>query len=280
MGFPNAKLILKKTTGLSAFKLLILSAQASRPRMKLLWDSILQPFVVNDQVALTYRESNRTLQVSVRLADRSSDVHSVLEVLIRNVYALDSAYAADLVIDGGANIGLFSLQAAAVYPKARIVACEPLPRNVEQLKKHLTSNQVTVDVLPICLGGAERTIPFYCRGANASSFEAAIPYDEILPIRVTTLKDIMKRQATTEKVLIKLDIEGMEIEVLENFVPNETGCIVVVGELHGHKANCGKLQRLFAQHDWAFRLGDDLSGNDAMFEARSPAASKYLSQSS
>ena len=278
MGFPNAQLILKRTTGLSAFKLLILSAQASRPRMKFVWDFILQPFVNDDQIALTYRESNRTLQMSLRLADRSSDLHSVLEVLIRNVYALDPAYAADLVIDGGANIGLFSLQAAAVYPNARIIACEPLPRNIEQLKKHLTCNQVTVDVLPICLGGAERTIPFYCRGANASSFDAATPYDEILSIRVMTLKNIMKMQAT-EKVLIKLDIEGMEIEVLEDFVPKEMGCVIVVGELHGHQENCGKLETLFAEHGWSFRMGD-LSGYDAMFEARSPAASKHLSQSS
>lgn len=277
MSFPNATLILKRTTGLSSFKLLILTAQASRPRLRMAWDFMLKPFVRDNQVPLTCRESDRTLQVSVRLADRSGDLHSVLEVLIRKVYALDPAYVADLVIDGGANVGLFTLQAAAVYPNARIIACEPLPRNIEQLEKHLSLNHVTADVLPVCLGGARRTISFYCREAHASSFDAATPYNQILSIGVMTLEDVMNMQAA-EKVLIKLDIEGMEIEVLEEFVPKEKGCVVVVGELHGHRKNCGKLQDLFAEHGWSFRLGNDLSGYDAMFEARSPAASAPLTR--
>jgi transposase len=46
---------------------------------------------------------------------------------------------------------------------------------------------------------------------------------------------------------------------------------VICGELHGHKERRPALDQLFAVHGWSLQLGD-LSGEDAIFEARSPAA--------
>jgi hypothetical protein len=53
--------------------------------MEIVRESLLQPFVDDDHVSLTYRESNRRLHVSLSLADLSSDQHSVLEVSARNL---------------------------------------------------------------------------------------------------------------------------------------------------------------------------------------------------
>ena len=119
MAFGNAKLILKKTSGLSALKLLLMTAQFSRPGLKSFWTLLLRPFVHNDEIAIQYKQANRTCNVSLRVADEQSDLHSMLEVAIRDAYTLNPAYDADLVIDGGANIGLFSLQASAVPEKSK-----------------------------------------------------------------------------------------------------------------------------------------------------------------
>jgi FkbM family methyltransferase len=277
MAFGNAKHILKNTSGLSAFKLLLLTAQQSRPGIRPLCMLLLRSFVHKDEILIRYKQANRSFKVFLRMADRESDMHSMLEVVVRNVYPLDPAYAADLVIDGGANVGLFSLQAAAVYPSATIVACEPLPRNIAQTERHLTSNQVNAEILPVCIGGSHRTVSFYCRGANSSSFDSAKPYDRILEIDVLRLRDVLSERPA-QRILIKLDIEGMEIEALENFIPGERRAILILGELHGHRQHRTAIERLFAEEGWSIQFGD-LSGEDAMFEARSPAAAA-LGQSS
>jgi FkbM family methyltransferase len=270
MALVNAKLILKSASGLSVLKLLLLTARFSRPGLRPFWTTLLRPFVRNDEIPIQYRQATHSFNVFLRMADQESDLHSMLEVAVRNVYHLDPSFAPDLVIDGGANIGLFSLQAAAVYPSANLIVCEPLPRNVTQVEKHLSCNQITADLLPICIGGARRTIPFYCRGANASSFDPAKPFERVLDIDVLSLNDIVNTRPA-QRILIKLDIEGMEIEALESYVPGEHRAVVILGELHGHKQNRAALERLFAGHGWSLQLGD-LRGDDTIFEALSPAA--------
>jgi FkbM family methyltransferase len=269
MALENAGLILKAASGTSKLKLLLLTAQYSRPSLSPFCAVLLRPFVRKDELPIQYTQANRSFNVFLRTADQQSDLHSTLEVAVRNVYPLDPNFAADLVIDGGANIGLFSLQAAAVYPSATILVCEPLPRNLSQIEKHIARNDIAAKVLPVCIGGDRRTIPFFCRGANASSFDPAKPYDSVLNIDVMRLSDIVN-SCPAQRIVIKLDIEGMEIEALETYVPGEDRAVIIFGELHGHKENRPALERLFVRHGWSIRLGD-LSGDDAIFEARSPA---------
>jgi FkbM family methyltransferase len=270
MAFKNAKLILKTASGTSTLKLLLLTAQYSRPSLRPLCSALLRPFVRNDELPIQYTQANRSFNIFLRMADQQSDLHSTLEVAVRNVYPLDPNFAADLVIDGGANIGLFSLQAAAVYPSAAILVCEPLPRNLSQIEKHIARNNIAAKLLQVCIGGNCRTIPFFCRGANASSFDPAKPYDSVLNIDVMRLSDIVNT-CPAQRIVIKLDIEGMEIEALETYVPGEDRAVVIFGELHGHKENKVPMERLFVRHGWSIQFGD-LSGDDTIFEARSPAA--------
>jgi FkbM family methyltransferase len=186
------------------------------------------------------------------------------------VYVLNPTFAPDLVIDGGANIGLFSLQAAAIYPSAKIVMCEPLPRNIAQAEKLLGMNHVAAELLPVCIGGSARTIPFYCRSANDSSFDDNEPYTSVLEIQVLRLRDIAGSRPG-QRVLIKLDIEGMEMESLQDYVPAESRPVIILGELHRHRETLPIMEALFAGHGWSFEVGD-VSGDDTIFEAHSPAA--------
>jgi FkbM family methyltransferase len=270
MAFGNAKRIVQAVSGLTAVKLVLLTARFSRPGLGALWTGLLRPFARGGEMPIAYRQGERDYTAFIRESDVESDLHSTMEVVVRNVYPLDPNFAPDLVIDGGGNVGLFTLLAAAVYPSAEIVVCEPLPRNIAQIERHLEKNHVAAELLPVCIGGSRRSIPFYCRSANSSSFDPDKPYTSVLPIDVLRLSDILADRPAN-RLLIKLDIEGMEIEALESYVPGEQRATVVLGELHGHPQNRPALERLFADHGWSVRFGD-LSGGDAMFEARSPAA--------
>ena len=85
----------------------------------------------------------------------------------------------------------------------------------------------------------------------------------------------LARDRDAKRILIKLDIEGMEVEALESFVPGETRPVYVVGEVHNAGVNVDLLQRLFEGNGWTVRFKDvgEMTGN---FIAWSPAAASML----
>ncbi|HEY0264091.1 MAG TPA: FkbM family methyltransferase [Granulicella sp.] len=278
MAFENVGSILRMGSVAGSLKLLPLAASSSRPRYRSLFLGLLRPFTKNGEVRLSYRCYGRRMQCMIRLSDLSSDVYSVFELSIRDSYELERGFRPDLVIDGGANIGLFTLRAAAAAADSgptNFVVCEPLPRNLEQIRKHCKLNGVQVDVLAGCLGGQRDSIPFYCREALSSSFDPHKPYDSIMQMPVYTLDDALDLHPAATRLLIKLDIEGMEMEVLRGFVPRERRPVYVVGELHDVATNAEAFERIFRDHDWAFEFRE-IGHEHATFRACSPAAFPLL----
>jgi FkbM family methyltransferase len=214
------------------------------------------------------------------MSELESDFLSTRELGVDDVYGLDLSFHPDLVIDGGGNIGLFTLRAAAGLEaagdaSARFVICEPVPENLEQIQKHLALNGVHAEIMPVCLGGTPRTIPFYCREANQSSFESVKPYARVMEIPVVTLQNAIGPGAA-ERILIKLDIEGMEVEVLSAFIPSEHRAVYLVGELHDVSRNAPLMEDLFRSHGWTLRLGES-PHDTCSFRGCSPAALPLLS---
>jgi len=271
MAFRNVRRILKGGVSLSAFKMLAMQASFSRPRLKKVCARILSPFVHNGEISVHYRCYGHRLTALIRVSDLQSDLFTVTETACDNCYKLDNAFAPDLIVDAGANIGMFTLVASATYPVAKkIIACEPVPRCIAQIEKHLRINQVNAEILPVCIGGRRGTIPFYIREAIASSFSSDKPYIDRMDVEVMTLNDVLQGR-DAQRILIKLDIEGMELEVLESYVPSETRPVSVVGELHGRKVNGERLEEIFVTNGWTLTYLD-FNETDSIFQAWSPAA--------
>jgi len=281
MAFPNVKRILQIGSPLSSLKLLLIVTLYSRPRYKVLASALLQPFVRDGSIPIRYRCYERFFSSFLRMSDLQADYLSTRELCVDDIYQLDRNFKPELVIDGGGNIGLFSLRAAAAYPSngqapVKITICEPMPQNIEQIQKHLDINEIQGVVLPNCLGGTRRTIPFYCRGANESSFDSAAPYDKVMEIPVILLQDAIG-QSPAQRILIKLDIEGMEIEALTSFVSTtEQRAIYIVGELHHYPVNAPVMRRLFRDRGWTLELFD-VDEDTSSFRACSPSAVSLLS---
>lgn len=271
MAFPNAKRLLKNGLSLSTFKLLAMQASISRPQSRRFYSAMFRPFIHDGEVEIRYRCHGRHYAAFIRMSDIGSDLFTVKELAADGAYHLDPGFVPDLIVDGGGNIGLFSLRAQAAYPSAKIIICEPVPRSITQIKKHLQRNGVQAEILPVCLGGSRRQIPFYIREAIGSSFDPEKPYIDRIDVDVITLADVLQNREA-RRILIKLDIEGMEIEVLQHYVPGETRPVCIVGELHNRKANGRRLQQIFEASGWTL-LFQDASESDSIFEARSPAAS-------
>jgi FkbM family methyltransferase len=279
MAFDNVKGILNIGSPISSYKLLLMQGMLSRPKYSSLFRALLQPFVRDGRIAVKYRCHNRMLKSFVRMSELESDFYSTRELGVNDVYSLDFAFHPDLVIDGGGNIGMFTLRATAGLAAAgdtavRYTVCEPVPQNLEQIGTHLALNGVQAGIMPVCLGGTPRTIPFYCREANQSSFDSTKPYRSVMEIPVVTLQDAIG-PAAAERILIKLDIEGMEVEALSAFLPVEHRAVYLVGELHGVAQNAPLMEELFRRHGWTLELrgiADDLCS----FRGCSPAALPLL----
>jgi len=124
----------------------------------------------------------------------------------------------DVFIDGGANIGLFTLVAAKqVGPLGRVIAVEPGPvcssleRNVEL---NLFDN---VDIVQVALGSTSsvRTLTVFegdCAGL--SSFAPGITGGVSMDVPVRRLDDLVPPELVRRVRLVKLDLEGAEVDAL------------------------------------------------------------------
>ncbi|MBS1798464.1 MAG: FkbM family methyltransferase [Acidobacteria bacterium] len=279
MAFNNVRTLTSIRSPLSSFKLLCVAANFSRPRFRPIWQTLIKMFVHKDEIEIRYWCVSRYQRMAIRVGELESDFLSALELCASDMYRIDESFHPDLVIDGGGNIGLFTLRAAGIEASTgrppKFVIYEPLPHNCEQCERHLQINHVDAEMVRACLGGTHRSIPFYCREAINSSFDPSKPYDKVIDIPVHTLKDAIDKAPGAERILIKLDIEGMEVEALGALIPCENRPVYVVGELHDVSMRGPQLRKLFEDYDWCFEF-DEIRDDQAIFRACSPAAFPLL----
>ncbi len=275
MAFRNATNILRHCSPFSSYKLLLASAMSSRQKYNAIWFTLLRPFVRKDQVSFKYRCYGRSLKANLRMSELISDVQSIWELCVRDSYEIDSRFKPDLVIDCGGNMGLFTMRMTAAASSAgnaevNFVIVEPLPQNIELIQRHLKMNGITAEIKPACIGGARRSIPFYCREAIRSSFDPQMPYTQVVDMPVLSIKDVIG-SSNAKRLLIKIDIEGMELEALNAFVPFEQRAVYILGELHDYEHEASSMEDLFRRYGWAFSFFE-IYDNHANFRACSPAA--------
>jgi FkbM family methyltransferase len=142
-----------------------------------------------------------------------------------------------LVLDVGANIGLFTYFARRAEPTVRVRAFEPMPHTLDALRRNLALHGLTEDVtVEECALGAEpeAAVPFVyypkapgnsTRYPEQKELQIAVlaregPLDHIrahytgveVPVRVERLSTFL---GDGERVaLLKIDVEGAELDVL------------------------------------------------------------------
>lgn len=120
-------------------------------------------------------------------------------------------------VDAGANIGYFSLQAASVVGSTgAVVAFEPIARVAQQITKSASVNQFNnITVRPVALGSQPGTLTLSLMSGNigGSSLVKDIPGSKKEIVEVTTLDIELSNQTRVD--VIKIDVEGYELEVLQ-----------------------------------------------------------------
>jgi FkbM family methyltransferase len=113
-----------------------------------------------------------------------------------------------VVLDIGANIGLFSLH---VYPACKhIIAFEPTPSHYQKLE-YLTSG-TNVELRQKALSNTEGTTKFFLAAPNSTMNSLVQHYgNESLEVPCTTLSSILEQEQLDHVDFCKIDIEGSEM---------------------------------------------------------------------
>ena len=115
----------------------------------------------NPNKIMWYALSNQNIQeltlrngIRFKAPEDNTLLHMTYEIFIKNIYLPDylSIGENDIVLDIGANIGLFSLFAAK-YTKNKIFAIEPFPDNIKYLRNNIEINnyQKIIKTYPIAI---------------------------------------------------------------------------------------------------------------------------------
>jgi FkbM family methyltransferase len=126
----------------------------------------------------------------------------------------------DRFVDVGANVGLMSLVAARIVgPTGRVDAFEPLPEIRALLAASVDANRFSnVVVNDFALGSAPSVLSIHRHlevNRGSASLAWAGTSTDTLSVRVETMDTAVPRLSSQPVSMIKIDVEGWELEVLK-----------------------------------------------------------------
>ncbi|MDF2691458.1 MAG: methyltransferase FkbM family [Gammaproteobacteria bacterium] len=135
------------------------------------------------------------------------------EIFRDRAYAFSSKHAKPVILDIGANIGLSVLYFKMNYPNACIKAYEADPKVFEMLQYNIESNQLkkNVELFQQAVWVDNSGLEFCQNGNDAGGIYGA---GQVIKVSSIRLRDILEQEPYIS--LLKIDIEGAEVEVLKD----------------------------------------------------------------
>jgi len=142
-----------------------------------------------------------------------------LETKILKYFAADGG----LVVDIGANVGYYAVELGKILgEKGKLIACEPIPESFEQLEGNVQLNSIQhkVSCYQIAISNFHGSLTLYkpeISGSSASSARNLHPTESSieLEVPVTTLDTLLNSLNIQNCELIKVDVEGAELMVIQ-----------------------------------------------------------------
>jgi len=208
----------------------------------------------------------------VHLRIDTSDFCAYRDVLIFKSKSYDPgipAFRPNTIVDAGAHIGMASILFALQYPMARIIAVEPEPSNFAALVRNTVPyKNITAIQAALWRENGEVTL-----GPSNAHPKGAfqIVKDGQQRVRGVTMDTLMRETAIDSIDLLKVDIEGAEVEVFES-CPWIGNVRVIAIELHDRlRSQCSSVVKSAAKD-----LHCDQRGEVTLFVRQQEDASRYF----
>jgi len=166
------------------------------------------------------------------------------DIFVERSLAFEAAVPNPRVLDCGANIGLSALFYKREYPRARITAYEADPEIALQLARNLRANGGDdVEVVAAAVWIENGVVSFASQDADAGTLDRFSQHADRPPIQVAScrLADVVAREPID---LLKLDIEGAELDVLRDIGAHLRNVRALQVEVHEFRPDCRRLPEL------------------------------------
>lgn len=184
--------------------------------------------------------------ISMRECAAPASIEVYHEIFRENNHFLHSDFSATdvgLIVDIGANEGLYALRVANTSPSARILCIEPNPLAFEILVQNIENNRLK-NVTPvnraISSDGRPVDMEFIPQihsigGAKLRDVDRPWLKDDVIykqTVQSVTIEQIFAQYSLETVDILKIDVEGMEDEIVGSLVPVAAKIRRIVIERH------------------------------------------------
>lgn len=194
------------------------------------------------------------------------------EIFGENCYYIDDAsvdFAQDesmAIVDAGAHIGMTVIYFKMLFPKAKIIAFEPIEENFKLLQKNVEENQLkNVELYQAVVApksGILRIQEPIGEGAWKSGAGIipkgwkGIQTNKEIKVEAIGIQEILKDKID----ILKMDIEGMEYEVVRNMGSVMRNVHVMMMEVHPRRDHrIEEIQKILSQNGYKLEVRADPS---------------------
>lgn len=170
-------------------------------------------------LSIRYGNSARYKPVNIRIFNFNFNVPDALsfiwqfkEIFVEEFYRFETDSNAPVIFDCGANVGTSCAYFKKKYPQSKILAFEPNPNIESYLKTNIKNNFLNnIEVINKAVWIDENGVDLGLEDADDSSIYLEKNKMKIASIR---LKDYLEKEQSID--MLKIDIEGSEVEVLRD----------------------------------------------------------------
>lgn len=178
--------------------------------------------ILNDEyIYFKFRKGGNVKIRNIKNKGDTSGLATIYEIFLMKNYSPKGLKIGqkDIVIDIGANIGVFSLYASMMTRKGKVYSYEPFNAHYKRLQDNIALNNIkniSPFNLAVCKNSGERSlfINKECSGMHSVVFEDN--NKEEVKIKCTTLEEIFKKNKIKKCDFLKVDCEGAEYEIIYN----------------------------------------------------------------
>lgn len=188
------------------------------------------------------------------------------EIFSENCYYLKLEKEKPVIVDLGAHIGMTVLYFKMLFPQAKITAYEPIPANFALLKMNVEENQlenVTLVQAAVAPKSGQIILQEPTGEGAWTSGAGIIPggWKGIQTNQKVTVAAVGIQEILSEPVdLLKMDIEGMEYEVVRNMGPKIRNVKMMVIEVHPRKEHrAEEIKKILLQNGFELSIREDKS---------------------
>jgi len=180
------------------------------------------------------------LRFKFSVPDALSFIWQFKEIFVEEYYRFETKSESPVIYDCGANVGTSCAYFKYQYPQSRIIAFEPNTNVAEYLFRNIKINSFqNIEVINKAVWTNSNGLELGLDDADASSIHLDKNKTKVNSVR---LKDYLEKEEDVD--MLKMDIEGAEIEVLQDCRESLSKVKNIFVEFHSYRNEPQKLSEV------------------------------------